>query len=219
MEAGRGRLRSIRLPLIGLNALAGSALTLAIPTILGHSLDAIVAGSGYIRWLIAAAIVIVLGIGASIVDAFLGGAFGAHTEPITPTAVAAIAQPVGSLVLLALVDPRLAAAFIGGVLLSETLTAVGVTQRGPALHSGGVVTWRMMVPAAAQASIIGPLVLVAAVGALQLADGQVTAGELLAASLYAVLGAGLCNLTGLIEEIKAVKSSSRRSRSRVSTNK
>ena len=67
------------LPLIGLNALIGSGVTLALPAILGRSVDAIVAGDGYTRWLITAAALIGLGIAASIVDAFAGAACVAET--------------------------------------------------------------------------------------------------------------------------------------------
>jgi len=147
------------LPLIGFNALIGSGVTLALPAILGRSVDSIVAGTGYTRWLIAAVVLIALGIAASIVDAFAGAACVAETTawlrhrlvkqvvhggpegtrdfetgdlvtrvsanatdaaqagPAAVTAVAAIAPPVGSLVLLALIDPWLAGAFFGGVLL------------------------------------------------------------------------------------------------------
>lgn len=147
------------LPLIGLNALIGSAVTLALPTVLGRSVDSIVAGSDYSRWLIIAATLIGLGIVASIIDAFAGAACVAETTawlrhrlvrqvvhggpegargfetgdlvtrvsanandaaqagPAAVTALAAIAPPVGSLVLLALIDVWLAAAFFGGVVL------------------------------------------------------------------------------------------------------
>ncbi|WP_165555788.1 ABC transporter ATP-binding protein [Kribbella pittospori] len=281
------------LPVIGLNALIGSGVTLALPTILGRSVDSIVAGHGYTRWLIAAAGVIGLGIAASIVDAFVGAACVAETTawlrhrlvrqivhggpegtrgfetgdlvtrvsanatdaaqagPAAVTAIAAIAPPVGSLVLLAVIDPWLAAAFFGGVLLvilvlwtfakrtadvslayqetqgriaallSESLTgirtiaAAGTTAREerrilgllPELHRHGVVTWRILARSGAQAAIVGPLVLVAvlAVGGLQLASGRITAGELFAASQYAVLGAGLGNLTGVLGEIARAK--------------
>ena len=281
------------LPLIGLNALIGSGVTLALPTILGRSVDSIVAGRGYTQWLIAAAALIGLGVAASLVDAFAGAACVAETTawlrhrlvrqvvhggvegtrgfetgdlvtrvsanatdaaqagPAAVTAIAAIAPPVGSLVLLALIDPWLAAAFFGGVLLvvfvlwtfakrtadislayqetqgriagllSESLTgirtiaAAGTTAREerrilgllPELHKHGVVTWRILARSGAQAAIVGPLVLVAvlAVGGLQLASGRITAGELFAASQYAVLGAGLGNLTGVIGEIARAK--------------
>ncbi|TCC53593.1 ABC transporter ATP-binding protein [Kribbella capetownensis] len=288
------------LPVIGLNALIGSGVTLALPTILGRSVDSIVAGDGYTRWLIAAAGVIGLGIAASIVDAFVGAACVAETTawlrhrlvrqivhggpegtrsfetgdlvtrvsanatdaaqagPAAVTAIAAIAPPVGSLVLLAVIDPWLAAAFFGGVvlvilvlwtfakrtadvslayqetqgriaaLLSESLTgirtiaAAGTTAREegrilgllPELHKHGVVTWCVLARSGAQAAIVGPLVLVAilAVGGLQLASGRITAGELFAASQYAVLGAGLGNLTGVIGEIARAKAGVHRAR-------
>lgn len=277
------------LPLIGLNALIGSAVTLALPTILGRSVDSIVAGTDYTQWLIAAAGLVALGIAASLVDAFAGAACVAETTawlrhrlvrqvvhaglegtrdfetgdlvtrvsanatdaaqagPAAVTAVAAVAPPAGSLVLLALIDPWLAAAFLGGVLLviavlwtfarrtadvslayqetqgriasllSEsltgirTITAAGTTAREerrilgllPELHKQGVVTWRILARSGAQAAVVGPLVLVAvlAVGGLQLVSGRITAGELFAASQYAVLGAGLGNLTGVIGEL------------------
>ncbi|MFC9693520.1 ABC transporter ATP-binding protein [Kribbella sp. NPDC056951] len=281
------------LPLIGLNALIGSAVTLALPSILGRSVDSIVAGTGYTLWLIAAAAAIGLGIVASLIDAFAGAACVAETTawlrhrlvrqvvrggpegnrgfetgdlvtrvsanatdaaqagPAAVTAIAAIAPPVGSLVLLALIDPWLAAAFFGGVLLvilvllafarrtadvslayqetqgriaarlSESLTgirtiaAAGTTGREerrilgllPELHKQGVVTWRILARSGAQAAVVGPLVLVAvlAVGGIQLVAGHITAGELFAASQYAVLGAGLGNLTGVIGEIARAK--------------
>ncbi|GAA1680588.1 ABC transporter ATP-binding protein [Kribbella yunnanensis] len=281
------------LPLIGLNALIGSAVTLALPSILGRSVDSIVAGTGYTQWLIAAAAAIGLGIVASLIDAFAGAACVAETTawlrhrlvrqvvrggpegsrgfetgdlvtrvsanatdaaqagPAAVTAIAAIAPPVGSLVLLALIDPWLAAAFFGGVLLvilvllafarrtadvslayqetqgriaarlSESLTgirtiaAAGTTDREerrilgllPELHKQGVVTWRILARSGAQAAVVGPLVLVAvlAVGGIQLVAGHITAGELFAASQYAVLGAGLGNLTGVIGEIARAK--------------
>jgi ATP-binding cassette, subfamily B, bacterial RamA/AmfB len=286
------------LPVIGLNALIGSGVTLALPTILGRSVDSIVAGDGYTRWLIAAAGVIGLGIAASIVDAFVGAACVADTTawlrhrlvrqivhggpertrgfetgdlvtrvsanatdaaqagPAAVTAIAAIAPPVGSLVLLAVIDPWLAAAFFGGVLLvilvlwtfakrtadvslayqetqgriasllSESLTgirtiaAAGTTAREerrilgllPELHRHGVVTWRILARSGAQAAIVGPLALVAvlAVGGLQVASGRITAGELFAASQYAVLGAGLGSLTGVIGEIARAQAGVRR---------
>ena len=284
VKRGRGWL-----PLIGLNALIGSGVTLALPTILGRSVDSIVAGTEYTQWLIAAAGLIALGIAASLIDAFAGAACVAETTawlrhrlvkqivhggpegtrgfetgdlvtrvsanatdaaqagPAAVTAIAAIAPPAGSLILLAIIDPWLAAAFFGGVLLviavlwtfarrtadvslayqktqgriasllSEsltgirTITAAGTTAREerrilgplPELHKHGVVTWRILARSGAQAAVVGPLVLVAvlAVGGLQLVSGRITAGELFAASQYAVLGAGLGNLTGVIGEI------------------
>ncbi|TCO30370.1 ATP-binding cassette subfamily B protein [Kribbella steppae] len=293
------------LPLIGFNALIGSGVTLALPTILGHSVDSIVAGTGYTQWLMAAAGLIALGVVASLIDAFAGAACVAETTawlrhrlvkqivhggpegtrgfetgdlvtrvsanatdaaqagPATVTAIAAVAPPAGSLVLLAVIDPWLAAAFFGGVLLviavlwtfarrtadvslayqetqgriasllSESLTgirtiaAAGTTSREerrilrllPELHKQGVVTWRILARSGAQAAVVGPLVLVAvlAVGGLQLVAGQITAGELFAASQYAVLGAGLGNLTGVIGEIARARAGVHRAADVLST--
>ncbi|MEU4391871.1 ABC transporter ATP-binding protein [Kribbella sp. NPDC023855] len=277
------------LPVIGVTALANSAVSLALPSVLGHSVDAIVAGSGYGRWFTIAAVLIGVGVLCSLIDAFAGtacvagttawlrhglvsqvvrgGAEGsrefdsgdlvsrvsgnasdaAQAGPAAVTTVAAMAPPIGSLVLLALIDPWLAAAFFGGVILVvgvlfvfarrtaeislayqqtqgrisallteavtglRTIASAGTTSREerrilgflPELHRHGLETWKVLARSGAQAAIVGPLVLVAvlAVGGLQLVNGRITAGELFAASQYAVLGAGLGSLTGVIGEI------------------
>lgn len=277
------------LPLIGLTALAGSGVALALPSVLGHSVDAIVAGTDYGRWFSIAAALIATGIVCSLIDAFAGTACVAGTTawlrhrlvsqvvrgdpeairdfdsgdlvsrvsgnasdaaqagPAAVTTLAAMAPPIGSLVLLALIDPWLAAAFFGGIILVvgvlfafarrtadislayqetqgrisalltesvaglRTIAAAGTTAREerrilgflPDLHKHGLETWKALARSGAQAAIVGPLVLVAvlAVGGLQLVDGRITAGELFAASQYAVLGAGLGSLTGVIGEI------------------
>jgi ATP-binding cassette, subfamily B, bacterial RamA/AmfB len=257
------------LPLIGLNALIGSGVTLVLPTVLGRSVDSIMAGADRTQWLIAGAGLIALGIAASIIDAFAGAACvaeittwsrhrlvkqvgftgqegtrasanatdRAHVGLAAVTAIAAIAPPAGSLVLLAVIDLGLAAAFFGGMLLVlavrwtfarrtadvgrahqgahdsmtgiRTITAAGTTAREgsrisgsmPELHLNGVVTWRILARPGAQRAIVCPVVAVLAVGGLQLIDGQIPAGELFAAAQYAVLGAGVANLTGVLGEI------------------
>ncbi len=286
------------LPVIGLASIGGSCVALALPSVLGHSVDAIVAGHGYERWFTIAAVLVAAGIICSLVDVFAGTASVAGTTawlrhglvqrvvrggpegtrghesgdlvsrvsgnavdaaqagPALVSAVAAIIPPAGSLVLLALIDPWLAAAFFGGVLLvigvllvfarrtaqislaysetqgqlagrlTEALTgirtilAAGTTGREerriltllPELHRHGLLTWKVLARSGAQAAIVGPLVLVAvlAVGGLQLVDGRITAGELFAAGQYAVLGAGLGSLTGVIGEIARAKAGVRR---------
>jgi ATP-binding cassette subfamily B protein len=275
--------------LIGVTALVGSGVVLALPAVLGRSVDAIVAGNGYGRWFAVAAGLIALGVVCTLVDVFAGTACVAGTTawlrhrlvthvvrggpegtrafdtgdlvsrvsgnavdaaqagPAAVTAVAALLPPFGSLVLLALIDPWLAVAFLGGIvlvigvlwvfarrtaeislayqetqgriaaLLTEalagirTITAAGTIAREekrilgplPELHRHGLLTWRVLARSGAQAAIVGPLVLVAvlAVGGLQLVAGRITAGDLFAASQYAVLGAGLGSLTGLIGEL------------------
>ncbi|MEV6285208.1 ABC transporter ATP-binding protein [Kribbella sp. NPDC051770] len=286
------------LPVIALASLGGSGVALALPSVLGRSVDAIVAGHGYDQWLGVAAGLVALGIICSLVDVFAGTAAVAGTTawlrhglvrhvvrggpegtrgfetgdlvsrvsgnavdaaqagPALVSAVAAILPPAGSLVLLALIDPWLAAAFFGGVLLvigvlfvfarrtaqislayqetqgqlagrlTEALTgirtilAAGTTAREeqrvltllPELHKHGLLTWKVLARSGAQAAIVGPLVLVAvlAVGGLQLVAGRITAGELFAAGQYAVLGAGLGSLTGVIGELARAKAGIRR---------
>ncbi len=117
------------LPLVGLNALIGSGVTLVLPAVLGRSVDSIVAGADRMQWLIAIAGLISLGIAASLIDAFTGATGVAAITTwlrhrvvkqiglAAATAIAAIAPPAGSLVLLTVIDPALGAAFIGGTLL------------------------------------------------------------------------------------------------------
>jgi ATP-binding cassette subfamily B protein len=277
------------LPLIGLSALVGSGVTLALPTVLGRAVDSIVSGDGVTTWLVPAAVLIALGITSALVDAFAGTACVAGTTawlrhrlvgrvlasgpertrqfdsgdlvsrvsgsasdaaqagPAAVTVAAAALPPLGSLVLLALIDPWLAVAFFGGValviavlwvfarrttelslayqeaqgriaaLLTEALAGVrtvasaGTVEREerrildplPDLHSHGRQTWRVLARSGAQAALIGPLVLVAvlAIGGLQVVSGRITPGELFAAAQYAVIGAGLGSLTGLLGEL------------------
>jgi ATP-binding cassette subfamily B protein len=170
------------LPLIGISALAGTLGTLALPAVLGHAVDQLVAGRSSGGWFAAAAGLIALGMLCSLVDAFAGtacaasttawlrdrlirhilaigpeGARGFDTGDLVsrvssnavdaaragPTLVgiaAATVPPIGSLVLLALIDIWLAAAFLAGVGLvalvlraftrrtAETITAYQQTQ-------------------------------------------------------------------------------------------
>jgi len=152
--------------------------------------------------------------------------------------------PLGSLVLLALMDYSLAIAFLGGVGLvalilrsfsratmeatsayqlsqgsiagrlaealsgARTIAAAGtlglererVLKPMGELSFFGVRMWRVLARSSAQAAVAGPLVLVAvlAAGGLVLTAGQISPGELFAAGRYAVLGAGLGSLTGVI---------------------
>lgn len=145
------------LPLIGLSALIGTLSALALPSVLGHAVDEIVAGGDSARWFAVAAGLIVAGIVADLIDSFAGTACvagttawlrnrlirhvlaigpersrdfdngdlvsrvcgnsvdAAHAGPSVVTAWTAALPPVGSLVLLTVIDPWLALAFLAGV--------------------------------------------------------------------------------------------------------
>lgn len=181
----------------------------------------------------------------------------AQAGPASVTAVAAALPPLGSLVLLALIDPWLAVGFLGGGVLViavlwafarrtteislayqetqgriaarltealggiRTIAAAGTADREerrvlgllPELHRHGLLTWRVLARSGAQAALVGPLVLVAvlAIGGLQLVDGGITAGELFAAAQYAVIGAGLGSVTGILGELARARAGIRRS--------
>ncbi len=170
-------------------------------------------------------------------------------------AVGAVA-PVGSLVLLALIDPWTALALLAGVglvaLVLKTFTrrtsavaasyqqAQGAIAARLAEALGGIRTigaaatveqerdrilrplpelgqlgrriWTVLGRASAQAAVAGPVVLVAvlAVGGLALTSGRISPGELFAAGRYAVMGAGLGGLTGVLSAYARARAGSRR---------
>jgi len=105
------------------------------------------------------------------------------------------------------VQGRLAARLTESLTGARTIAAAGTLERErrrvleplPELHEQGMRSWQVLAGAAAQAAVVGPLVLVAvlAVGGFALSAGRITPGELFAASQYAALGAGLGGLTGV----------------------
>lgn len=147
------------LPVIGLAALAGSLVALALPSVLGRAVDAIVARDAVSGWLALAGGLIAVAVVCDLVDAFAdtacvagttawlrhrlvrrvvdGGPEGsrpyesgdlvsrvsgdaadaARAGPAAVAALAAVIPPVGSLVLLIMIDPWLAVAFVAGVAL------------------------------------------------------------------------------------------------------
>jgi ATP-binding cassette subfamily B protein len=62
------------LPLIGVTAMVGTLTTLALPTVLGHAIDSIVASEDSVRWLALAVGLIALGIIVDLVSVFAGTA-------------------------------------------------------------------------------------------------------------------------------------------------
>lgn len=151
-----------RLPVIGLCALAGTGVSLALPAVLGRAVDAL----GDRSPLLLAAALIAVGVAADLLDVYLSAGFLAdataslrrrvvsHLLALPPAETArfgpgdlvarvsgnaaeaagaaprlvglaaAAVPPLGSLVLLALLDPWLAAAFLAG------LAAIAVVLRG-----------------------------------------------------------------------------------------
>jgi ATP-binding cassette, subfamily B, bacterial len=106
---------------------------------------------------------------------------------------------------------RLAARLSESLAGARTIAAAGTVERErrrvlvplPELHEQGMRSWRVLASSAAQAGVVGPLVLVVVLGAggFALAAGRITPGELFAASQYAALGAGLGGLTGVFSRL------------------
>ncbi|MEU5875232.1 ABC transporter ATP-binding protein [Glycomyces sp. NPDC047369] len=99
---------------------------------------------------------------------------------------------------------RLTEALDGG----RTVAAAGTTGAEirrvltglPDLARHGAAAWRALASAGARAALAGPLTVVGvlAVAGFLLSAGRLTTGELLAAAQYAMMGAGLGSLTGVV---------------------
>jgi len=115
---------------------------------------------------------------------------------------------------------RIAARLTESLSGARTIAAAGtiqIEQRRvleplPELCAEGLRTWRVLSRSAAQGAVVGPLVLVAvlAAGGIALVHGRISAGELFAASQYAVIGAGLGGLTGLFGRLARARAGARR---------
>jgi ATP-binding cassette subfamily B protein len=180
----------------------------------------------------------------------------AQAGPSSLTALVGVLPPLGSVVLLTLIDPWIALAFLAGVGLvalvlraftrHTTAVAAGYQQAQGAIAArltealAGIRTiaaaattdreterilqplsdlsergrrmWKVLARSSAQAAVAGPVVLVAvlAVGGFAVAAGRITAGELFAASRYAILGAGLGGLTGVLGVLSRSRAATQR---------
>src|SRR5580704_10689507 len=144
-------------------------------------------------------------------------------------AVAAIIPPVGSVIALALIDPWLAAAFAAGLpALAIALRVFVRDASNVAAHyqrAQGAITARLLdalagartIAAAGTcdqeaARVLVPLVQVRvhAVAGVELAAHRISPGELLAASQYAVLGAGVGAAISRLGQLSRARAGARR---------
>ncbi|WP_117211626.1 ABC transporter ATP-binding protein [Allorhizocola rhizosphaerae] len=167
-----------------------------------------------------------------------------------------VLPPVGSLIVLSIMDWRLGVAFlagVGGVTLvlrsfsrraeqasagyqvaqsgiaarlteamtgARTIAAAGtyeaererVLRPLEELRAQGMRMWQVLARSTAQGAVVGPLVLVVvmAAGGLLLASHDLTPGDLFAAGRYAVIGAGLGALTGVLGGLARARSATSR---------
>jgi ATP-binding cassette subfamily B protein len=118
------------------------------------------------------------------------------------------------------IQGRLATRLTESLAGARTIAAAGTVERErrrvlaplPDLHEQGMRSWRVLSSSAAQAAVVGPLVLVAVLGAggFALTAGRITPGELFAASQYATLGAGLGGLTGVFGRLARARAGAAR---------
>jgi ATP-binding cassette, subfamily B, bacterial len=115
---------------------------------------------------------------------------------------------------------RIAARLAESLMGAKTIAAAGTVEWEkqrvllplPELHDQGRRTWRVLSRSVAQAAVVGPLVMVAvlAAGGLALHAGRISAGDLFAATQYAVLGAGLGSLTGMFSRLARARAGANR---------
>jgi ATP-binding cassette subfamily B protein len=118
------------------------------------------------------------------------------------------------------VQASIAARLIDALAGARTIAAAGTQERErqrilaplPELRRYGYATWRVQARAAAQGMVIAPAlqVIVLAVAGLELARHQITAGELVAASQYAMLAVGIGASTSKIARLGLARGGARR---------
>lgn len=111
---------------------------------------------------------------------------------------------------------RLLEAMTGARTIAAAGTAAAEVRRVlaplPQLRAHGERTWQLHGRASAQATVMVPVlqVLVLAVGGFELAAHRITPGQLLAASQYAVLGAGIGAATGQLSRLARARAGASR---------
>ncbi len=103
---------------------------------------------------------------------------------------------------------------------ARTIAAAGTVEQEeqrvleplPDLHSEGRRIWSVLSRSDAQAAVLGSLVLVSvlAVGGLELVAGRISPGDLFAASQYALIGAGLGDMTSVFARLARARAGVRR---------
>lgn len=109
------------------------------------------------------------------------------------------------------IQGRIAGRLVESLTGARTIAAAGTVDREerrvlealPELHESGRGLWRVRSRTAAQAAVVGPLIMISvlAVGGLALLDGRISPGQLFAAVQYAMLGAGLGGLTSVFGQL------------------
>lgn len=118
------------------------------------------------------------------------------------------------------VQGMIAARLLDALTGARTIAAAGTQEQErrrilaplPALRGHGDASWRIQARAASQAMVIVPAmqVIVLAVAGVQLARHQIQAGDLVAASQYAVLAVGIGATIGQVNRLARARGGSRR---------
>jgi ATP-binding cassette subfamily B protein len=115
---------------------------------------------------------------------------------------------------------RIAARLVEALAGARTIAAAGTARREvervlvelPELGRHGARTWLVLAKAAGRSAAVAPLLQLAivAVGGLGLAQGRLTAGQLVAALQYAALGAGIGAIVATLNSLVRVRAGGRR---------
>lgn len=118
------------------------------------------------------------------------------------------------------IQGRIAGRLVESLTGARTIAAAGTVDREerrvlealPDLHERGRGLWRVRSRTAAQAAVVGPLIMISvlAAGGLALLDGRISPGELFAAVQYAMLGAGLGGLTNVFGQLAEARAGASR---------
>ncbi|WP_327090511.1 ABC transporter transmembrane domain-containing protein [Nonomuraea sp. NBC_01738] len=95
---------------------------------------------------------------------------------------------------------------------TRRLESARVLRGLPALHGHGLAMWRKQANISVRMAALGPLteIAVLATAGLLLSAGRITAGDLVAASRYAVLGGGLGAVVGLLNRLARARAAATR---------
>jgi ATP-binding cassette subfamily B protein len=186
----------------------------------GNTVEAAYAGIGLVSVLTAALPPLGSLVLLTVMDLWLGAAFLAGSG-LCALVLSAYARRTADVVTgYQQSQGRLAALLTEALAGSRTIAAAGTVDRErtrvlaplPELHRHGRATWGVLSRSVAQAGIAGPAVLVVVLiaGGLALVAGRITPGEMFAAGQYAVIGAGLGQLTGVLGQLAHARAGSRR---------
>ena len=192
----------------------------AVSRLIGGTVDAAGAPAGAVLALTATIPAFGSVVALGLIDPWLAVAFIAGM-PVVALALRSFLRDTSDVVLrYQQVQGAITAHLVATMAGARTIAAAGTREQEiervlrplPRLRAHGYRTWHVQGRIAAQSGLLVPLlqVLVVAVGGLELTRGRISPGELLAASQYAALGAGIGATTSQISRLARGRSGAAR---------